>query len=140
MNRWRYFLSGLVLWPAASLLAAPMTPGLWTMSMTIESGLPTQVTRPVTECITQQDIDSGNKVLPRPEGACTLSNVYRSDEGATYDLACMNGALQYQGRASLVISGDRYTGNVAMAVTEHGTKPKLIGMKIVAQRVGECSK
>ena len=140
MNRWHALLVALATFPAAPLFAAPLNPGMWTMSMTIETGLPTQVTPPVNECITQKDIDDGNRILPRPDGKCTLSNVHRSDEGATYDLACMNGALQYQGKASILFSGDRYNGTVAMAVTEHGTKPKLIGMKIVAQRVGECTK
>ena len=137
MNRWLYLLAGLAI---ALPAAAQMTPGEWTMSMTIEAGGRSQVTRPVTQCITQQEIDDGNRVLPRPDGKCVLSNVQRSKEGVTYDIACMNGPMQSQGRASIVFAPDRYDGTVALAVTEHGAKPKMIGMKITALRVGACGK
>jgi hypothetical protein len=140
MNRWLSLALGFAALPMATLAAAQMTPGEWTMSMTIEAGGRTQVTRPVTQCISQQDIDDGDRVLPRPDGKCVLSNVQRSAEGVTYDIACMNGPLQQQGRASIVYAPDRYDGTVALAVTEHGTKPRLIGMKIIAQRVGNCPK
>lgn len=121
-------------------LAAPMAPGLWSLSMTVEIGGQSETLPVVSECISQRDIDDGTRALPRPEGRCSLTNVERTDERATYDLACTNGTLVSKGRAEIRFATDRYDGTVAMTIAEGGAAPQSVAMQITAQRVGNCTK
>ena len=126
--------------PIAYAGAAPMTPGMWVMEMSIEAKGPSQAMEPVRECVSKEDIDHPTKSLPRPDGKCTLSNVQRSDERAGYDIACMNGPVVAQGHADILYGGDRYDGTVTMTVNDHGEIGAPITMRIKARRVGACNK
>ena len=81
---------------------AQMLLGQWSLAMTMEANARKQTFPAVSDCITQADIDDPARTLPRPAGKCTLSNVQRSDGRAIYELACINGTLQSQGRADIV--------------------------------------
>ncbi len=120
--------------------AETMSPGMWSLTMTIEQDGKAQSLPAVSQCINQHDIDDGTRTLPRPEGKCSLSNLNRSAAGATYDIECMNGAVVSQGRAELRIAADHYDGRVAMTVSENGLAGRPLAMLINAKRVGACTK
>ena len=92
------------------------------------------------ECISQADIDSGNRTLPRPDGACSLSHVDRSPERATYEVACTQDTFTTQGRAEIRFAGVRYDGTVDLTVTEKNGDSMPVTMTIAASRVADCSK
>ena len=121
--------------------SAQMSPGMWALQLVIDGeGQPSQTLPAVSECISQADIDDPTRTLPRPGGKCTLSNVQRSAERAAYDLACINGSLQSQGRAELRYQPDRYDGAVKMAVSEGGAPAQLMTIRMIARRTGACTK
>jgi hypothetical protein len=135
MNRF-LLLAALTLNAASA--GAQMTPGLWSLGVTMEANGRKQAMPAVTQCITQADIDDPARTLPRPQGKCTLSNVQRTAGRATYDLACIDGSLQSIGRADVVFEPERYYGNVSMSMSEKGAPAQLVQMQMLARRAGEC--
>jgi len=133
-------LIALTLAASSSAFCAPMNPGKWELGMTVVGEGVRKHQPSVTECISQQDIDDETRTLPRPEGACTLSNVKRTADSASYDLACINGAIQAQGRAEIRFAGDSYDGSVMMSVSDKGAPAQLTALRITARRVGDCTK
>jgi len=131
-------LIALGLLASSSALSAPMNPGKWELGMTVVGEGVRKHQPPVDQCITQQDIDDETRTLPRPQGACTLSNVKRTADNASYDLACINGSIQAQGRAEIRYSGDSYDGSVVMSVSNKGAPAQLTALRITARRVGDC--
>ena len=118
--------------------AQSMQPGQWELAMRIDLGTHSENAAPVSACITQQDIDDPTKTLPRPGGRCLLTNVTRTAERATYDLACFDGSLQSKGSALIVYRGDRYDGDVKMAYSERGAPERTMAIAITARRTGDC--
>jgi hypothetical protein len=125
---------------AALPAGAQMLPGQWALAMAIEAEGGKQVFPAVRECVTQADIDDPTRTLPRPEGKCTLSNVERTPGRATYELACINGTLQTQGRADIRFEPEQYYGNVSMAITDKGAPAQLILLSVMARRDGACTR
>lgn len=125
--------------PAAPALAA-MQPGLWELTMTVTVDGKPQTVPTARECISQKDIDDGEKTLPRPDGKCTLSNVKRTPERATYDLACVKDALTTRGRAEIVFAAESYEGKVNVTVMDRNNLGVPIAMALSAKRVGSCDK
>jgi len=125
--------------PAAPALAA-MQPGLWELTMTVTVDGKPQTVPAARECISQKDIDDGEKTLPRPDGKCTLSNVKRTPERATYDLACVKDALTTRGRAEIVFAAESYEGKVNVTVMDRNNLGVPIAMALSAKRVGSCDK
>lgn len=123
-----------------SATAAPMQPGLWELTMTVVVNGEPQTVPSARDCITQKDIDDGRKTLPRPEGACTLSNVQRTDERATYDLECRKDNVVTRGRADIAFAPERYDGKVNLEVAGRGEVAMPIAMVLLATRVGACNK
>ena len=120
--------------------AQAMQPGQWSLAMRIDVGSQSETPPPVGACITQQDIDDATKTLPRPNGRCVLSNVQRTAERATYNVACLDGAIQSRCTATIVYRGDRYDGVVKMIYSERGTPEREMGIAISARRTGDCVK
>lgn len=133
-------LAAMLLLAAPALAATGMQPGLWELTMTVEVSGKLQTVPTSRECVSQSDVDHATKTLPRPEGACTLSNVLRSAERATYRIACTQGALTTRGNAEIVYAGDRYDGKVDLTVSERNTAGMVLAMTINAKRVGDCTK
>ena len=126
--------------PALALAAPVMKPGMWTLTMTVVGEGRRQPMPAVEQCISQKDIDDETRTLPRPAGACTLSNVQRTDDSASYELACQNGGIMAQGRAQLRFEPDKYEGSVVMSMSEHGASAQLTALRVYARRIGDCSK
>lgn len=120
--------------------AQSMQPGQWTLGMRIDLGTHSENAPPATACITRQDIDDATKTLPRPGGRCVLTNVVRTAERATYDLACLDGSLQSKGKALIVYRGDRYDGDVKMTYSERGGPERDMAIAISARRTGDCAR
>jgi len=133
-------LAATLLLPMPALADGGMQPGLWELSLTFDVNGRAQTIPAVRECISQTDIDSGTRTLPRPDGNCSLSNVERTSERATYELACTNDTLTTQGKAEIRFGGDRYDGKVDLTVTEKSGRSAPLIMTIAAKRVGDCSK
>jgi len=133
-------LAAMCAFVSSAALSAPMNPGQWELGMTVVGEGVRKHQPSVTECISQQDIDDETRTLPRPEGACTLSKVKRTADSASYDLACINGAVQAQGRAEIRFAGDSYDGSVIMSVSDKGAPAQLTALRITARRVGDCTK
>jgi hypothetical protein len=130
----------ILLLPAHALAAGGMQPGLWELSLTVDVNGRAETIPAARECVSQADIDSGNRTLPRPDGNCTLSNVARSSDRATYELACTKDTLATQGKADIRFGGDRYDGKVDLTVTEKGGASAPFVMTIAAKRIGDCTK
>lgn len=120
--------------------AQSMQPGQWTLSMRIDHDSRSETAPPVGACITQTDIDDPTKTLPRPGGRCILSNVQRTSERATYDLACLDGAVQSKGKAVVALRGDRYDGEAKLKYSERGGPEREMTVAISARRTGDCAK
>jgi hypothetical protein len=133
-------LAIILLLPTPALAAGAMQPGLWELSLTFDVSGNAQTVPAARECISQTDIDSGDRTLPRPDGTCSLSNVERSSGRATYELACTNDTLATKGKADIRFNGDRYDGKVDLTVTEKSGKSAPLIMTIAAKRIGDCSK
>jgi hypothetical protein len=125
--------------PAAPALAA-MQPGLWELTMTVTVDGKPQTVPAARECISQKDIDDGERTLPRPDGQCKLSNVKRTPDRATYDLACTKDALTTRGRAEIVFAAESYEGRVNVTVLDKNNLGVPIAMALNARRVGSCEK
>jgi len=126
--------------PALAFAAPVMKPGMWTLTMTVFGDGKRQSMPAVEQCISQQDIDDETRTLPRPAGACSLSNVKRTDDSASYDLACQNGSIMAQGRAEVRFEPDKYLGSVVMSMSEHGATAQMTALRIYARRIGDCTK
>jgi hypothetical protein len=126
--------------PTPAMAAGGMQPGLWELLLTIDANGRGETVPAARECISQTDIDSGDRTLPRPDGTCSLSNVERSSGRATYELACTNDTLATKGKADIRFNGDRYDGKVDLTVTEKSGKSAPLIMTIAAKRIGDCSK
>jgi hypothetical protein len=126
--------------PTLANAAPVMKPGMWALTMTVYGEGRQRAMKPVEQCISQADIDDDTRTLPRPAGACTLSNVQRADDNTIYDLACQNGAVIAQGRAQVRFEADKYEGSVVMSMSEHGSPAQLTALRIYARRVGDCTK
>ena len=126
--------------PACALSAPVMKPGMWSLEVTVFGDGKRQTMPAVEQCISQQDIDDETRTLPRPAGACTLSNVKRTDDSASYDLACLNGSVQAQGRAEIRFAAEQYDGSVIMSMSERGASAQMTALRVAAKRVGECPK
>lgn len=120
--------------------AVPMQPGLWELVMTVDVDGKPQTVPAARECIAQADVDHATKTLPRPAGACELTNVQRSAERATYDLVCQQDLVTTQGRAAIVFAGDRYQGKVDLVISGKSGGGVPVAMTIDATRVGDCTK
>ena len=125
--------------PGAPALAA-MQPGLWELTMTVTVDGKPQTVPVARECVSQKDIDDGEKVLPRPDGECKLSNVRRTPDRATYDLACTKDALTTRGRAEIVFAAETYEGKVNVIVLDKNSLGVPIAMTLAARRVSSCEK
>ena len=125
--------------PAAPALAA-MQPGLWELSMTVTVDGKPQTVPAARECVSQKDIDDGEKVLPRPDGECKLSNVRRTPDRATYDLACTKDELITRGRAEIAFAAESYEGKVNVTVLDRNNLGVPIAMTLAARRVSSCEK
>jgi hypothetical protein len=123
----------------ASAVAAPMQPGMWELTMVVTADGQTETVPAGRGCISPKDIADPTKTLPRPNGQCTLSNVQRSDDRATYEIACRDKQVATRGRAEIVLSGDRYDGKVALMMTGREGSGVLVDMAISAKRVGDCT-
>jgi Protein of unknown function (DUF3617) len=131
---------GVAVASVPALAADGMQPGLWELQMSINQhgrirGLPA-----ARACISQADIDNGDRILPRPDGACSLSKVERSPERATYEVACEQEKFTTTGRAEIRFAGVRYDGTVDLTMTEKGGDSMPVTMTIAAKRLADCSK
>ncbi len=136
--------AALVLGIAATSISAHaadgMQPGLWELQMSINQNGRSRGLPAARACISQADIDNGERILPRPDGACSLSKVERSPERATYEVACEQEKFTTKGRAEIRFSGVRYDGAVELTMTEKGGDSIPVMMTIAARRLADCSK
>ena len=121
-------------------VAQSMQPGQWTLNMRVDHEGRSEALPPVGGCITQKDIDDATRTLPRPGGRCVLSNVQRTAERATYDLACLDGAVQSSGKAVVAFRGERYDGEAKLKYSERGGPEREMTVAITANRTGDCAK
>ena len=117
-------------------LSARMAPGLWSLYIVADVDGQLEALPEVTECVAPKDAEDDNRILPRPQGKCSLTNVQHGATQSTYDLACLNGSPQSRGRAEVRFAGERYDGTVVMAVTERGRPPQKMIMRVAAKRLG----
>jgi len=92
------------------------------------------------ECISQKDIDDETKALPRPDGDCRLSNVVRSGNRTSYDIACTLDKLSSSGRMELVFGNGSYEGLAQFKVAGMARPDLAMIVAINAKRIGDCSK
>ena len=79
--------------------AAPMQPGLWELTMVVTADGQTETVPAGRGCISPKDIADPTKTLPRPNGQCTLANVQRTADRATYEIVCKDkfaGIIKFQ--------------------------------------------
>ena len=122
--------------PAA---AAPMQPGMWELVIAVTADGQTETVPAGRGCITPKDIADPTRTLPRPAGQCTLANVQRTADRATYDIACKDKQVTTRGRADIAIAGDRYDGKVTLQLTGRDGKTVPVDMEMNAKRVGDCA-
>jgi len=120
--------------------AQSMQPGQWALNMRVDLDGRSESLPPVGACITQKDIDDATRTLPRPGGRCILSNVQRTPERATYDLACLDGVVQSSGKAVVTFRGDSYDGLAKLKYSERGALERDMTVTISARRTGDCAK
>ena len=125
--------------PLASAVAAPMQPGLWELTIVVTADGQTETVPAGRGCISPKDIADPTKTLPRPNGQCTLANVQRTADRATYEIACKDKQVITRGQADIVLAGDRYDGKVALTMTGKDGMGAQVDMAISAKRVGDCT-
>ncbi|MEP7328456.1 MAG: DUF3617 family protein [Betaproteobacteria bacterium] len=121
-------------------IAAPMQPGLWEMAMTVTIEGRVETVPAGSACVMQKDIDDPIKTLPRPAGECTLTNVQRTADRATYDLVCKDNVITSQGHADIALSGDRYVGKVTLTLQGKQGTGTPFELGINAKRLGDCTR
>jgi len=131
-------LLGLLALPLAPH-AAPMQPGQWEMAMTFTIDRTTETIPAGRACITQKDIDDPQKTLPRPAGVCNLTNIQRTADRVTYELACQDNQVRTRGVADITFNGDRYDGRVELVLVGRNVTGVPAIMSINARRVGDCA-
>ena len=121
-------------------IAAAMQPGLWEMAVTVIHDGAVVTPPPGRACVMQTDVDHPTKTLPRPTGECSLTNVQRTADRATYDLVCKENGITTQGRADIALGGERYDGKVEMMISGPQGTGVPLNMTISAKRMGDCAR
>ena len=133
-------LTALASHPLAASAALPMQPGLWELRVATTIGKVEQPSMKSRECLSQKDIDQETKVLPRPEGDCTLSNIVTNGNRTVYDMVCKIDYLTARGRMELVTGTESYDGITDMKFIGIGSQDIPVTVIVNAKRVGDCEK
>ncbi len=120
-------------------IAAPMQPGMWELVMTVTADGQSEVVPAGRGCISAKDIADPTKTLPRPAGRCTLANVQRTADRATYEITCKDKQVSTLGQADILLGGDRYDGKVSLMMTGRDGTGVPVEMMVSAKRVGDCA-
>jgi hypothetical protein len=125
---------------SAQPVVPPMQPGLWELK--VVSTLAGRADPPASmrECIAQKDLDDEQRTLPRPDGDCRLSNVVRSGNRTSYDIACRQNSVTSVGRMELFHGVDMYDGKADLRIITPGKAEAPMSVTINARRIGDCSK
>jgi len=133
-------LAALASHPLAAAAVYPMQPGLWELRVATTIAKVEQPAMKSRECLSQKDIDHQTKVLPRPDGDCTLSNVVTNGNRTAYDLVCKLDRLTARGRMDLVTGSESYDGMTDMKFSGIGSADIPVTVIVNAKRVGDCEK
>jgi hypothetical protein len=128
----------LALLSGALLAASPMQPGKWDSTISVARAGRVPLVSSESDCITQGEIDSGTKSLPKPGDDCQLSNVVTAGARSTYDFVCKDGDAVLRGRAEFQIEATRYDGRLDMTARKGDAPEIATTMTWTARRVGEC--
>jgi Protein of unknown function (DUF3617) len=126
--------------PLAASAALPMHPGLWELRVATTIARVEQPAMTSRECLSQKDIDQQTKVLPRPDGDCTLSNVVTNGNRTAYDMVCKLDRLTARGRMELVTGSENYDGMTDMKFSGIGSEDIPVTVMVNAKRLGDCEK
>jgi len=126
--------------PLAAAAASPMRPGLWELSVSTVVDGQSQPVSTARECISQADIDSDTKTLPRPDGDCKLSDIVTNGARTMYDMVCKADNITSRGRMDVTMGGERYDGKTNMVISGIGKTDVPMTIVVSARRTGDCSK
>jgi hypothetical protein len=126
--------------PLAAAAAYPMQPGLWELRVATTIAKVEQPSMKSRQCLSQKDIDQDTKVLPRPEGDCTLSNIVTNGNRTAYDMVCKIDQLTARGRMDLVTGSESYDGMTDMKFSGIGAEDIPVTVMVNAKRLGDCEK
>ncbi len=124
-------------WASAGL---PIQPGMWELRAATTLNKKAETPEGTKECISQSDLDQGNRTLPKPDGNCTLSNITTTGNRMTYDIACQRDDVSSKGRMELVVTRESYDGMADFILSAPGKSDTPMNVMINARRVGDCTK
>jgi hypothetical protein len=125
---------------ASAFAGLPIQPGMWELRAATTLNKKAETPEGTKECISQSDLDQGNRTLPKPDGNCTLSNITTSGNRLSYDIACQRDDVTSKGRMELVVTRESYDGMADFVLSAPGKSDTPMNVMINARRVGDCAK
>ncbi|MGE3519384.1 MAG: DUF3617 domain-containing protein, partial [Vicinamibacterales bacterium] len=125
----------------------PRRDGNWEVTVEMSMpGMPAGMAMPpmkVTQCITPQDAQDPEKLVPRqPQqsnmGDCAMSDYKVDGNKVSWKMAC-NGRQKMTGTGEFIYTATSYTGTMQMNM-EGGNMPGAMTMKYSGKRLGDCTK
>src|SRR3954463_2733425 len=99
--------------------AEPMKPGLWEITVANEmTGVPVKQP-PVTlrQCYKPEDVKDPQRMIPKqsdPKFKCDTKDYRMSGDTASWNLACSGQGMTMNGRGSMTMKAESYTGTSSM--------------------------
>jgi hypothetical protein len=129
-------LCAVLLLPATVQAAgSPMQDGLWEISSTMSMpGMPYNIPpTKVTHCYTKEDLKENQRIIPKQEGDCKVTDVKYSGSRMTWKMVC-SGESASKGEGEIVYKGaTAYEGSMKME-----TQGMVMTSKYRAKRIGAC--
>ncbi len=123
---------------AAPLYAVDMQEGEWeTITEMVMEGMPFSMPpTKMRQCITKKDL------VPKGEEDknCVFKEQKATGNTVRWTVVCKDKDSTSEGKGEIIYSGRNYRGSIQMTVTEKGSAPDRITMKISGKYLGPCTK
>ena len=112
-----------------------MQEGLWEITTTMEMpGMPGDMP-PMTQthCITKEDLQNEEKIIPRNEAGCRLTGHNITGNRVTWTVECDEGS----GTGEMTFDSNSYQGTMTMMMRGEGGAQQM-NMRFSGRRLGDC--
>jgi len=126
----------------SAVAATTMKPGLWEITVQTEMpGMPVKQP-PVTmrQCYKPEDVKDPQRMIPRQQDAgfkCDTRDYKMSGDTATWNLQCSGQGMSMNGKGSMTMKGESYSGSSVMEMKTAGQNMKM-SQNMRGKWVGEC--
>ena len=122
--------------------ATPMRPGMWEITMTIETaGAESRRTIVSRSCFAATDVADASRVLPRlrePGMKCENRDVRPQAGKASWQVACSSGEGSLSGPAEATFAANSYAGKAELERRKKGAKAEKVSSTVAGKWIEAC--